>query len=253
MEPRVDPPEAEPFLIDPLNRTFVATGEGRPAPERRIDDFRLAAIVALVFCCFTTGYGWYLWARFERLADHGRLVAGHVALHDRSSYRGRTTRALHVTFAPPGQPARTFQEPVSVKQFFAYTDGQVVDVLYDPDEPAHAAVRPLFWEREILGPLYASIASVVLLFGILATMLYRAWVIAWDRRLRSACVVLDGSVVDAWQLRGPSFRLAYRFSPPGRPPITQRTTYLVDDRYGLPKPGTPVKVLYRDERTFRLL
>jgi hypothetical protein len=264
---------AEPFVLNPDNRPLL--GEGAPttalAEERdglRDGSFLLFIgsvmfVLFLIIMLIAAIFSWWDLAALYRSSVQieatvtGRHIdEGSEHAHYYVSYTYEYVRA----HGEPQTYARS--ERVDHATYASATEGAPITVAHTPTDPERASLdlslAPPWWDlaHVVIVPLGMGALPALLGVGLHVLARRRLHIV---RRLREQSSKAAGEVVECKDTATDEnyyIKLTYRFqSPQSGKTIQQAHRLLRDDlrQAALPPPGTPVVVLYRDDKTYWIL
>jgi hypothetical protein len=258
----------EPFLLNPDNRALM---EGRVSYKHLAKDEReqstrsltliiLFSIIVGIFLIALTVTEWQHWATFR---DSGVQTQGIIADSRIDSSDNGTSYHVRYTYqhTPTNGDPRTFTHEQQVnRSFYEQAElGRAIVVIYTPENPTVSTLDVGLsppWQITLFSmvgiPLFLWIPLVM------RNRLVRQNDIA--RRLRQGSRKLMGEIlyctrdIDDGDCH---IKLTYRFQSPESGQILEgnheRERDDLRDASKLPASGTPVIVLYRDDKTFQVL
>ncbi len=119
-------------------------------------------IVIMLFGIIITIYGFSFLAEDNELEENGVIVNGEVVdINKKAIYR-----SPFVKFTTKEGETITFLSKLEVNvDFFDYTIGQEVEVIYNKDNPKQAEIND-FWERNVAQVYLASFGFFLMLLGL---------------------------------------------------------------------------------------
>lgn len=251
----------KPFLVKESNAKFVQ-GERKTLATRHTGNLVLA-VLFLVLCVGLTAFFTLELSKLNRLEASGATTTGSVSAH----YKEVNTRTnettgylLDYTYSAVGTDGkRGFftkdKQRVSEATYRKYLDRDPIPVRYLLDDPNTAFVvgEPLDTTSPLVG---------VGLFG-LGILVSLLWILGvWrgmgrDRRLASEGQILQGELVKMTGRGGRGviyLNINYAFKTPTGAQISGKQSETHRGRqYMVPPPGTPLAVLYVDEKLHKVL
>jgi hypothetical protein len=257
----------EPFVLNPDNRPLLDEGAPTSAlASNRNEEMIGATYLILVIGVLLSGIMAVLaildWMDWAALRNTGAVTEATI-IGRRIDTSGEGT-AYYISYTyqhiPTDGDPRDYQseERVNSVTYDSAEQGRRVAALYTPDDPERVTIDVR------LEPPW--IQTVGTLFSVGIFIVVPALVIAHDQRhtqvaqrLRESSSMLPGEVVTCTGNAADDdyyVRLTYRFQSPASGKTLQQAQRLQRDDMGdesLPAPGTPVVVLYRDDKTFQVL
>lgn len=240
------------FLFKPANRAF-AEGQTRTLPpDWNVFISVLTAVVIGFIAAFTFVPQPLLVMNLNQRGQAAQAtISGHYIQHGKST-------TYHVQFSYSANEASyVVQQDVSADTYNKLAQGTHVTIRYLPDDPAQARLwganadesNTQFYFFVIVG-----ICLAVLIFGY-----FLVEYVLRTRRLAADGQLIDGTIVGANLRRSKSnyvLKLNYTFTSPttGQPLTRSESSNRTDlKNSGTPSYGTPVKVLYLNDKTYRVL
>lgn len=253
------------FLLNPKHDRFL-NGE-----ERKFKDFGCVTSVLLGFMMLifaVVGIG-MAYAGVNEIITRLRLNQSGVEARAEiinldftsSTNKGRTTYTYYITYAyfvrtdNPDQPARyTFRQKVSNDTYNSLSDGSKITVRYLPDSPE---ISRFVDDTEDDGKLFALIGSLIA-GGTLVASSFSLRTRARNRRLEHEGQFIAGKITETNGMSmksGYQVTLTYTFISPEGSSLTRKESAIRNDlrKKALPAIGTPVAVVYADEKVYRVL
>jgi hypothetical protein len=255
------------FLLHTANRAFLDGKKRLPVGMARPGTWVVGVLALLSTLCPPILIGWGLWEehKFERLRVYGqKTVATVVHLHESvASTDSRDPDTYSVTYKYTVN-GREYEETGGL-DWSEYTDlseGNRIDIRYDPADPSISKLEKRFKERELEGAHGIQMFFEYLVFMTFVGMIWLGvWYFGGLRpllRLRREGRAVRGEVVDCSGRSGEddyNVTLAYRFTAPDGNEIANRAEAVRDDlkESALPAPGTSVMVYFVDHKTYAVL
>jgi hypothetical protein len=258
---------AEPFVLNPDNRPLL--DEGTPTSalasnrnEEMIGGTYLILVIGVLLSGIMAVLAVLDWMDWGALRDAG--VSTEATITGRRIDDSGDNTSYYVSYTYQHIPAdgdpRTYQseERVNSVTYDSAEQGRRVAALYIPDDPERVTIDVR------LEPPW--IQTVGMLFSVGLFIVVPLLIISHDRRraqvaqrLRESSSMVRGEVVKCTGNAADDdyyVRLTYRFQSPASGKTIQQAQRLqrddMDDE-SLPAPGTPVIVLYRDDKTYWVL
>jgi hypothetical protein len=259
----------EPFLLNPDNRALM---EGRVSYKHLAKDghegsmgflylFILVGIIASVFLIGMAVVEWKEWAilRNAGVETQGTIVERYVDTSgDSNSYHVRYT----FEHTPANGDPRTYsnEDQVDYAAYQRAEQGRAIAVLYTPADPNLSTL-----DMNMSPPWMLTGFSAIWIPGFLGAPIFIVSKLSNQKgtmnRLRQGSRKLLGEVLECRQRVDSDndcfVTLSYRFQSPESGQILEgkheRERDDLRDASKLPASGTPVVVLYRDDKTFQVL
>jgi hypothetical protein len=250
-------PSFEPFLLVPETRKFFM-GQVAHLPIQELWLIVFFAFFTFMAMCLLVGaLGEY--AEAGRLQQSGVLAQGEIISRTRSSGKS-TSYYLTYEFGVKGSDTRfTRQQTVRRAAYEAHPEGSLVTVVYLPDDPSVSRLAGKDADDSVMQASVPESGLFVLITSVIMFVLLRP--VVRDRWLARNGRILEGKVVkSSGRLAGSKRRyyrltVQYRFISPSGTVLSGKQGARRDDlRHSpLPGPGTPVAVLYVDDRHYKML
>jgi hypothetical protein len=247
-------PEAV-FLLHKKNQAYLDGQERYPAiligPSW---GFLLMGLVVAI------GVGFLIWAYvgaqdYRTLRDDGQIIEGNVVDRRFTSGRGGS---YYLTYTFVVQGVTYSREQLAGEGLYnQYASGGAIDILYDPGDPTLSKIE---------GTNNAPYTLVVIgLFWVLGGILAGAWVYYDTERNRllareGRLVYGEISKISGRRLlnRRESYQVTVHYeliSPETGQQIRKKASDMRNDLSGqsLPQPGTPVAIMYRSDKHYKVL
>ncbi len=244
------------FLLDKRHAGFL---NGR---ERKLYEsgWWLVAMLPIIACGLLFGL-LFLWGSLAEITARAQLNSrgvdgqAQVVSHRESSSgfgaRRSTTHYLTYSLTDANGLSYTREQAVSAAIYGAAV-GDVIAVRYLPDNPAESRIVGDY----VTDPVLPFALSLVILAVPLYLLLDRIWRWWRNRRLEESGQILYGEVMNASLSAGRigiKLSVQYSFQPPvgmyKQAWASRRSWFLAD----VPEMGTPVAVLYLNDRVYRML
>lgn len=246
------------FFLHPYNQKFINQTSGRLASKANmapgcmllfILPFVAAGLVVIFFAVRE-------WNRYQILSTTGVTTRGEYTGSRIDNDDDGTTYYLSYRFET-GEQVYIDEHSVSYDLYRSGEKGAPVDILYAPSDPS---ISRIAGTNTLTTPLFLTIFSILwnlISWGFLFVVVNGT---RRDRLLAREGLPVQGEVLEA---RGTTssksnytVKVKYGFTPPdSRQRITKTESSQRNDLKGrsLPKYGTPVTVLYRNVKHFRML
>lgn len=266
------PKKSQVFLLYPRNREFIATRQGRPAGLEMAMDPGIAGwgcgiLFLLVFNIglFVILFGGLKW--WATLENQGQIASGEIVeRYTRNCGDDDMGTCYHVVFNyTVGDRAYQRGMELSPEDYSRYTEGQAVEVLYNPADRLHATLN-----GHNAFPLLA--VGVFLMGMVINVFVVMSINYMLHQLKKSGNLVRDGKILtgeilgcrgyeshedpDNDDYIGYVLEIAYLVQIPGTTELFEGRRKIYDDRWRdkpLPPRRTPVKVLFLNERNQLLL
>jgi hypothetical protein len=257
----------EPFLLNPDNRALM---EGRVSYKHLVKDgragsmdvlylFILVGIITSVFLVGMAVVEWKEWAilRNSGVETQGTIVERYVTSGESNSYHIRYT----FQHTPANGDPRTYsdKDQVDYAIYQRAEQGRPIEVLYTPADPSISTL-----DMNLSPPWMLTSFAAIWIPGFLGIPLFVVSKLSHQqgtlRRLRQSSRKLLGEVVESVKDFGDDndcyVKVTYCFqSPTSRRTIQSAQQRIRNDLAEAepPRAGTPVVVLYRDDKTYWVL
>jgi len=241
-----------PFLFKPADLDFV---EGRthtlPPDWNVFISVATLVIVALVIALVTLPPVLLLMNLNQNGVNTQAVVSGESQTSGKS-----TTYYVYFSYSVNGQSYNTRQS-VQYGTYLNLGQGSPVAIRYLPDDPTQARLSGASADESTI-----TLDFIILAVGVLTVVISLYWLnihMQRTRRLVAGGQLIDGEVVEAHVSRSKSsysLKLTYGFtSPASGQALTRSESAGRNDLRNntAPAPNTPVKVLFLDDNTYRVL
>lgn len=253
------------FLLNPKHQGFL-NGE-----ERKFYDFT-CSVVVLIFIGLLI-FGGIGGAMFYAGADEmlirsqlersGLETRATVTDHDytTSTNKGRTSYTYYLTYkysidaSPANGPTRfTYRQQVSNDTYNNFTDGEAITVSYMPNNPS---VSRLLTDNQDNGTVLAVVGGIFLACALFCLFGYLRQRSRNGRLIRDGQMVV-GKIVEAKAAKvksGNQLTIRYTFMSPEGGELGRKEILVRNDLRDapLPQPGTPVAIVYVNDKLYRVL
>jgi hypothetical protein len=257
----------EPFVLNPDNRPLLEEGAPTSAlasssNRTMIQVMSFVLILGVLFTGLMLAVAASEWTTWAALRDSGVQTEATITGRHIDDSGDNTSYYVSYTYQhiPADGDPRTYhhEERVNSATYDSAEQGRRVAALYTPDDPERVTIDVRL-EQPWFGVVGAGFFLVLFIAVPGAGIFMERRHAQIAQRLRESSSMLPGEVVKCTGNAADDdyyVRLTYRFQSPTSGKTIQHAQRLQRNDMGddsLPAPGTPVVVLYRDDKTFQVL